>query len=230
MRSIVAALIVSIGFSVSALAEPATRPSQSLFNPARHMRVSEVHPGMKGYGLSVFKGTTVEKFDVEVVSVLHNFNPKRDVILVRCGGQNLEHTGAIAGMSGSPIFLSDDHGRSRLIGAFAYGFPLAKDPVGGVQPIEYMLDLPADAHGEPITTVKRLNGSPRAGAEKRIRFSPLQCLAPRGLAKNSAPAAENSARLAPLVTPLMTSGFPSRLIDQFAPVFRAYGFELLQAG
>ena len=29
----------------------------SLFDPARHMRVSEVRAGMKGYGLSVFKGT-----------------------------------------------------------------------------------------------------------------------------------------------------------------------------
>src|SRR4051812_48161698 len=32
-------------------------PSPALFDPARHMRVSEVRAGMKGYGLSVFKGT-----------------------------------------------------------------------------------------------------------------------------------------------------------------------------
>src|SRR5438552_10449358 len=192
MRSIVAALIVSIGFSVSALAEPATRPSQSLFNPARHMRVSEVHPGMKGYGLSVFKGTTIEKFDVEVVSVLHNFNPKRDVILVRCGGQNLEHTGAIAGMSGSPIFLRDDQGRMRMIGAFAYGFPLAKDPVGGVQPIEYMLELPAAGRGQNLTAVKRLNDPSRAGVEKRIRWSPLQNFPLRGFANPVARTAEKT--------------------------------------
>src|SRR3954454_8793590 len=94
----------------------------SLFDPARHMRVSEVKPGMKGYGLSVFKGTKIEKFDVEVVSVLKNFNPKYDVILINCKGQNLEHTGAIAGMSGSPIFLNDDQGHARMIGAFAYGW------------------------------------------------------------------------------------------------------------
>src|SRR5438270_1774861 len=46
-------------------------------------------------------------------------------------------------MSGSPIYLTDDSGRSRMIGAFAYGWPLTKDPVAGVQPIEYMLRLPA---------------------------------------------------------------------------------------
>src|ERR1051325_4231903 len=109
------------------------------FDPSRHMHVSEVKIGMKGYGLSVFKGTKIERFDVEVLSVLKHFNPKYDVVLVKCKGANLEHTGSIAGMSGSPIFLKDDAGDERMIGAFAYGWPLMKDPVGGVQPIEYML-------------------------------------------------------------------------------------------
>src|SRR3954470_13942620 len=87
-------------------ADPA--PSPSLFDPARHMRVAEVKAGMKGYGLSVFSGTKIERFDVEVVSILRNFNPKTDVVLIKCRGQNLELTGAVAGMSGSPIFLKDE--------------------------------------------------------------------------------------------------------------------------
>ena len=126
-----------------------TRPAEShapaLFDPARHMRVSEVRAGMKGYGLSVFKGTKIERFDVEVLSVLKNFNPKYDVVLITCTGANLEHTGSIAGMSGSPVFLKDDAGRERMIGAFAYGWPMTKDPLAGVQPIEYMLTLPTEA-------------------------------------------------------------------------------------
>jgi hypothetical protein len=121
-------------------AHPSTDQTR-FFDPARHMRVSEVRPGMKGYGLSVFHGTRIEKFGVEVISILHDFNPKFDVILVRLSGQNLEHTGSIAGMSGSPIYLYDDTGKARLVGAFAYGWPLMKDPIGGVQPIEYMLKI-----------------------------------------------------------------------------------------
>ena len=93
------------------------------------MRISEVKPGMKGYGLSVFRGTKIERFDAEVISVLRNFTPKMNVILVRLSGQNLEHTGGIAGMSGSPIYLKDEEGRERLAGAFAYGWPMGKDPV-----------------------------------------------------------------------------------------------------
>lgn len=63
------------------------------FDPVRHMSVDEVHPGMKGYGLSVFHGTAIEKFQVQVVDILHNFNPQGDVILIRCSGQNLEQIG-----------------------------------------------------------------------------------------------------------------------------------------
>ena len=117
-------------------------PAPTLFDPARHMRVAEVRPGMTGYGLTVFKGSKIEKFDVEVVSVLRNFNPQDDVVLIRCKGEYLEHVGSVAGMSGSPIYLRDAQGRDRMIGAFAYGWPLTKDPVAGVQPIEYMLALP----------------------------------------------------------------------------------------
>jgi hypothetical protein len=137
-----------------------------LFDPARHMRVSEVRPGMTGYGLSVFQGTKIERFDVEVVSILKNFNPKYDVILIRCHGANLEHTGAIAGMSGSPIYLRDDAGRDRMIGAFAYGWPLQKDPVAGVQPIEYMLRLPEAKGTAPAT-------QPLDGGDSRVA-EPMQ--------------------------------------------------------
>src|SRR5215218_6339907 len=125
-----------------AAAPPAASDDRpTLFDPTRHMRVAEVKGGMKGYGLSVFKGTKIERFEVEVLSVLVNFNPKHDVVLVRCSGANLEHTGSIQGMSGSPVYLDDGTGKFRMIGAFAFGWPLMKDPVGGVQPIEYMLQL-----------------------------------------------------------------------------------------
>src|SRR3954471_4466753 len=133
---------VAVFLSLLAISSPrvgAAEQKQSAFDPARHMHVSEVKPGMKGFGLSVFSGTDIERFEVEVISVLKNFNPKNDIVLIRCHGQNLEHTGSVAGMSGSPVYLRDSSGHDRLVGAFAYGWPLSKDPVAGVQPIEYML-------------------------------------------------------------------------------------------
>src|SRR4051812_26072699 len=162
---------------VAARADDA-KPAAPLFDPARHMRVDEVRAGMKGYGLTVFKGTKIERFDVEVLSILKNFNPKYDVVLIRCHGEFVEHTGAVAGMSGSPVFLYDEAGHDRMIGAFAYGWPLTKDPIAGVQPIEYMLGLPTT---RPATnpTAEALGGSSRGSnargsaneSEGRIHWS-----------------------------------------------------------
>src|SRR5579863_4219556 len=160
--------------TLAAFARADISPGQgSLFDPARHMHVSEVRPGMTGYGLTVFQGTKIEKFDVEVVSVLKNFNPKYDVVLIRCKGDYLKHTGSIAGMSGSPIYLKDDQGRERMIGAFAYGWPMTKDPLAGVQPIEYMLNMPvsrgstltadAGATTQPSSKAKGLSPDDRQG-------------------------------------------------------------------
>jgi hypothetical protein len=137
-------MVLSILAALFCLVEPpaelAARPT--LFDPARHMALDEIRPGMRGYGLTVFQGTTIERFDVEVVSILRSqFGAKQDVVLIRCHNEFLDHAGAIQGMSGSPIFLKDETGHDRMIGAFAYGWGLSKDPLAGVQPIEYMLEL-----------------------------------------------------------------------------------------
>ncbi len=180
----------------------------SLFDPARHMHIAEVRPGMKGYGLSVFSGSKIERFEVEVISVMKNFNPRGDVILIRCSGANLDHTGAIAGMSGSPIFLKDDQGRERMIGAFAYGWPLSKDPLAGVQPIEYMLDIPE---------TKTKESEPREAGRP-----------PVPAAEDHRPA--DATRLQPLATPLMVSGLSGPTLDHFTPLLEKYGLHPMQAG
>jgi hypothetical protein len=234
--------------------ETRSTPTSSLFDPHRHMRVSEVKPGMKGYGLSVFSGTEIERFDVEVISVLKNFNPKGDVVLIKCHGQNLEHTGAVAGMSGSPIFLKDSEGRERMIGAFAYGWPLSKDPVAGVQPIEYMLEIPtgsttapANGNGKPVAGEPGDAAQKPTAAEPRGHWSMQDALknwdrythpgqsGARQLASSSfgnpiAKTQADAARLEPLATPLMTAGVSTKLLDQFGPLFTAQGLTPLQSG
>lgn len=227
-------------------AQPAIQPAQaSLFDPARHMHVSEVKPGMTGYGLTVFKGTKIEKFNVEVVSVLKNFNPKYDVVLIRCKDAFLQHTGSIAGMSGSPIYLHDENGHDRMIGAFAYGWPLTKDPIAGVQPIEYMLALPSapqnpDNTGRPPRPAQA-NAESQAGERgtwslwdagvlpmewKENRHSWADLLQPP-LKQNDLTGVP---RLTPLATPLMISGLSPTAMSQLSPAFNAVGLVPLQAG
>jgi len=199
------------------------------FDPRRHMRVSEVRDGMKGYGLSVFRGTKIERFEVEVVSVLRNFNPKHDVVLVRCRGANLEHTGAVAGMSGSPVFLRDDQGRERLIGAFAYGWTMMKDPVGGVQPIEYMLRLPSEPAPGTETGAQgtsRTDGTcwhlPATFARRSHR--------PEASPEAIADASSRRQPLREMLTPLMISGMPAGVVKEFEPMLLAGRMSPVLAG
>src|SRR5579883_2993854 len=56
------------------------------------MKVSDIHPGMKGYGLTVFSGTKPERFNIEVIGVLHNALPKQDMILIRSDDPRLLHS------------------------------------------------------------------------------------------------------------------------------------------
>ncbi len=103
------------------------------------LSASELQAGMKGYGLTVVKGTKVERFDIEIIGVLKMAMPQQDLILIRCAGLGLEHSGVVAGMSGSPIFVQHPQLGERLIGALSYGFPFNKDPVAGVTSILDML-------------------------------------------------------------------------------------------
>ena len=51
--------------------------------PAEMYPVSKVQRGQTGYGLTTFAGTKPERFTFEVVSVVKNFLPKQDIILVK---------------------------------------------------------------------------------------------------------------------------------------------------
>jgi len=108
------------------------------------MPLTDIKIGMKGYGRTVFHGTEIEPFNVEVISVIPNSTPQRSVIWIRCDDPRMVESGPVQGMSGSPIFLWDkdepnELGQGgKLIGAFAFGFSESKQCLVGVQPIEYM--------------------------------------------------------------------------------------------
>src|SRR5436853_7147350 len=74
------------------------------------MPVSQVKAGMTGYGLTVFRGTKIEHFQVTVVGVVKKGSlivPGHDMILVRMTGGPMTSRQAnlIRGMSGSPVYI-----------------------------------------------------------------------------------------------------------------------------
>jgi hypothetical protein len=108
------------------------------------MPLSEVQVGMKGYGKTVFKGGKIERFDFEVLGIQKNASPGGARVLVKCSGGPLADTGIIAGMSGSPCYID-----GRLVGALSTGFSFEKDAIGGITPIQQMLDQLKDVPEQP---------------------------------------------------------------------------------
>jgi hypothetical protein len=101
--------------------------------------LKDVRAGQHGVGRTVFSGSKVEEFQVEILGVLENLGPKQSIILARLSGGPLAQTGVMQGMSGSPVYIN-----GRLAGAVALGFDLAKEPICGIRPIEEMLRVEPD--------------------------------------------------------------------------------------
>ncbi len=94
----------------------------------------EVRAGQHGIGKTVFQGSKIEEFQVEILGVLQNVGPHQSVILARLSGGPLAQTGVMQGMSGSPVYID-----GRLVGAVALAFNFSKEPIAGIRPIEEML-------------------------------------------------------------------------------------------
>ncbi len=113
-----------------------TFPTHLWATPSQVMPIDSIKPGMKGVGKSVFSGTKVEEFEVEVLDVMRQVSPHRDLILCRLSGAGLEKTGVIAGMSGSPVYINN-----KLAGAIASTWSFTKEPIAGVTPAGEMLTI-----------------------------------------------------------------------------------------
>jgi len=208
------------------------------------MSVDEVRPGMKGFGKTVFQGTKIEQFDVELLGVLKNFAPKQDMILARLSGGPIARTGVIAGMSGSPVYID-----GKLLGAVAFSFPYATEPIAGIQPIQQMLGLLDQKNATPPKQIAQdaADGSGNGGVllsesptafiynqlQKVAQGTPLhQLLLPQSLLSGGSVGtnAANAAALTRIQTPLFVSGATPAALQQFAPFFSAFGFTPVQGG
>ncbi len=159
---------------------------------------------MQGYAYTIFAGDQIEKFDLEVIGVLDNFlGPKQSIILVQLKGPKVEHTGVVAGMSGSPVYLD-----GKLAGALSLKLGIfTKEPIAGVTPIQDVLNPPPSATAEA----------------PMLQFGvPSQTSASTGLPSGAA--------LEPIETPLVFSGFQPGTLQQFASQIQGYGLVAMQGG
>jgi len=171
--------------------------------------VDQVRAGMEGYAYTIFSGDQVEKFDLQVLGVLPNFlGPQQSIILVQLKGPKVEHTGVVAGMSGSPVYLD-----GKLAGALSLKLGIfTKEAIAGVTPIADVLRQPTPA---------------TSAAQVKLANTPPFELPQDTLAHNILP---GGSALQPIETPLVFSGFRPAALQPFAMELQSYGFVAAQGG
>jgi hypothetical protein len=193
---------------------------------AETMPLSQIQKGMRGYGVTVFEGNRLEKFDVEILGVLRNIGPGQNLILAKVDSPMVQRAGVIAGMSGSPVYID-----GKVIGALAYSWQFAKEPVAGITPIEEMLkiaDLGTRNAAAVVAATPRMSGAEFLGAIANQKTTELFEKLENGFA-NATPANSTSG-LKPIAVPLSLSSFAPETISRFSKYLDAMGFVAVPSG
>jgi hypothetical protein len=195
-------LLLSAGNLATQVPAPGPPPSTGGIFP-----LSEVRPGMTATAWTVFKGTTPEPMDVEILGVLRGARgPGHDMILVQLHGAKPEYTGVVAGMSGSPVYIGN-----RLLGSLSYRIgQFSKDPIAGITPIEQMLEVRDLPIGE--------TGIRDQGSETRERES---------MTPSEQAVGQN---FQAMETPLVMSGFRPEAVRLWREKMAGTGLDVVAAG
>jgi hypothetical protein len=186
--------------------------------------LSQVQPGMKCVVYTIFTGDQIEKVDLVVLGVLHNaIGPKQDIILVQLLGEKVEHTGVVAGMSGSPVYYD-----GKLVGALSLKLGVfTKEAIGGVTPIENMLDV-----GKAPELPANLSASAAAVSAPTTNtgntFSASRIPLPENFAHQTS--AGSGQFLVPIETPLISTGLYPETIAQFSKQLSGWGMTMMAGG
>ncbi|MEM6884027.1 MAG: SpoIVB peptidase S55 domain-containing protein [Verrucomicrobiota bacterium] len=107
--------------------------------------LSEIKPGMKGTVYTVMRGSEVVPIETEILGVLEGgIAPGRHMIIGKLVDEKTELTGAVHGMSGSPLMID-----GKLVGALSRRLMLfEKDGHCGFTPAEDMVDVSRRGHDD----------------------------------------------------------------------------------
>lgn len=200
-----------------------------LLRQGKIIRSSQVRRGMRGVARSVFQGTKIEEFPVEVLGVLGRVQGGSDLVLIKVlGGPVVKRqSGIIAGMSGSPVYIN-----GKMLGAIAIGWGFPKEPIGGVTPITDMIQssLPDTTRAKP--TANTTPSTVDAGNTAYVPREPLslggQNIArvevSRGTAKPLRIASNGDAiaTMRPVSTLLQVSGWSEKSLPRLRKLYEPY--------
>lgn len=176
--------------------------------------LNQIHAGMKGVAYTIFSGDQIVKVNLTVLGVLNNaLGPRQNIILVQLEGPEVQKTGVVAGMSGSPVYLD-----GKLAGAVSLKVgAFAKDAIAGVTPIQNMLDIEnALPQEEKIGGHPQTKGSPETSKAFSVRQEKV--------------ALDDGRFLVPIETPLVFSGVLPQTLEHFMPELSGYGLTAMAGG
>ena len=203
---------MNFGFPVLVMAV-ALLVVEGLAQQPSFLPISQIKPGMSGTGKTTFEKVAIEEFQVEILGILENVRPGRNLILSRLKGPRVEKTGVFSGMSGSPVYID-----GKLIGAVAFSFPFSKEPIAGITPIHEMLEV-FESPSTPAQWSSSRSFSDRSddlGRMKRVAAVSHRI----ALELNQQYLA---GELEPILTPLSLSGFDPAAIRFFEGDLRSLG-------
>ncbi|MDD4933193.1 MAG: SpoIVB peptidase S55 domain-containing protein [Methylacidiphilaceae bacterium] len=119
---------------------PAAVPQESIFPK------SQLRPGMHGITYTVLQGSKIEPLQTEILGIAKDFvGPGLDLIIAKLVDAKTATTGAVHGMSGSPLYIE-----GKLVGALSRRIAtFEKDGHCGFTPIEDMLRVEQEPASDP---------------------------------------------------------------------------------
>jgi hypothetical protein len=190
-----------------------------------YWRVEDVRPGMKGTGRTVIKGTKIETFHAEILGVLTNTSPGRDLVLARLSGLDLDKTGVIAGMSGSPVFID-----GKLLGAVAYAWAFGKEPIAGITPFAQMHGFVERFERRDLAQQKEQPNRVGLRAPVNVGGKQYDTVTVATGWDDPQPTAADGLWLVPLRMPLATSGFSAGSLALVRDSLKGSGLIPVQGG
>ncbi|MBD3348186.1 MAG: hypothetical protein GF400_03185, partial [Candidatus Eisenbacteria bacterium] len=192
--------------------------------------VDEIRPGDRCVARSVFSGTTVEEFEMEILGIVRGSAPGRDLIIARAEGERVERTGIAQGMSGSPVYRE-----GRLLGAISATWPFSREPIAGITPIGEMLPAIESPAGTEDGSSRGALGLMLIPEDERERsrmagVSRLAGVESAGLdhATSGAVGAYAGRPLSAMPLPLVVSGAGTSVPDAAAALLSELGFAPVQ--
>jgi len=187
------------------------------------MSTSEIKPGMKGIGKTVFHGTQIETFQVDIIDIVEGESGISHFILANLSGDKIKEGGGISGgMSGSPVYIDD-----RLIGAVSSAWEMSEHNICLITPIHEMLEIfkfPYNNH-QTISQEYKINNSLCFTGENENKI-----IVKNTMENNSFPELTGQEKIIfyPIVSPIIINGIKGRTLERLSNFLKKFNLMPIQ--